>query len=65
MTVFGGPHSAAAFDVAFEEAALRGARLRALLTEARGGPLGDEMFGERRLRRTLAECAGSLCVVCP
>ena len=28
------------------------------ITEARGGPLGDEMFGERRLRRTLAECAG-------
>lgn len=28
------------------------------ITEARGGPLGDEMFGEDRLRRTLAECGG-------
>ncbi|SDK43938.1 PP2C family protein-serine/threonine phosphatase [Streptomyces indicus] len=28
------------------------------ITEARGGPLGDQMFGERRLRQTLAECAG-------
>ncbi|MET7288963.1 PP2C family protein-serine/threonine phosphatase [Streptomyces sp. NPDC005573] len=28
------------------------------ITEARGGPLGDEFFGERRLRRVLAECAG-------
>ncbi|MEU6478097.1 PP2C family protein-serine/threonine phosphatase [Streptomyces sp. NPDC047017] len=28
------------------------------ITEARGGPLGDEMFGESRLRRALAECAG-------
>ncbi|OLR95111.1 serine/threonine protein phosphatase [Actinokineospora bangkokensis] len=28
------------------------------ITEARGGPLGDEMFGEARLRRALAECAG-------
>ncbi|WP_051789471.1 PP2C family protein-serine/threonine phosphatase [Streptomyces sp. NRRL S-1022] len=28
------------------------------ITEARGGPLGDEFFGERRLRRALAECAG-------
>ncbi|MEU8587508.1 PP2C family protein-serine/threonine phosphatase [Streptomyces sp. NPDC048664] len=28
------------------------------ITEARGGPLGDEMFEERRLRRSLAECAG-------
>ncbi|MFC8535726.1 PP2C family protein-serine/threonine phosphatase [Streptomyces sp. NPDC057249] len=27
-------------------------------TEARGGPLGDEMFGERRLKRALSECAG-------
>ncbi|MGC4948776.1 PP2C family protein-serine/threonine phosphatase [Streptomyces sp. DT224] len=26
-------------------------------TEARGGPLGDEMFGERRLKRALSECA--------
>lgn len=28
------------------------------ITEARGGPLGDEFFGERRLQRALAECAG-------
>ncbi len=28
------------------------------ITEARGGPLGDELFGERRLRRALAECVG-------
>ncbi|MFI9245014.1 PP2C family protein-serine/threonine phosphatase [Streptomyces sp. NPDC053086] len=28
------------------------------ITEARGGPLGDEFFGERRLKRALAECAG-------
>ncbi|MER6693742.1 PP2C family protein-serine/threonine phosphatase [Streptomyces minutiscleroticus] len=28
------------------------------ITEARGGPLGDELFGEHRLRRALAECAG-------
>ncbi|WP_229900293.1 PP2C family protein-serine/threonine phosphatase [Streptomyces capoamus] len=28
------------------------------ITEARGGPLGDEFFGEQRLRRALAECAG-------
>jgi serine phosphatase RsbU (regulator of sigma subunit) len=28
------------------------------IPEARGGPLGDEMFGEGRLRRVLAECVG-------
>ncbi|WP_345586486.1 GAF domain-containing SpoIIE family protein phosphatase [Streptomyces prasinosporus] len=28
------------------------------ITEARGGPLGDELFGEHRLRQALAECAG-------
>ncbi|MFI0169208.1 PP2C family protein-serine/threonine phosphatase [Streptomyces sp. NPDC017095] len=28
------------------------------ITEARGGPLGDELFGELRLKRVLAECAG-------
>ncbi|MEU5313205.1 PP2C family protein-serine/threonine phosphatase [Streptomyces sp. NPDC021562] len=28
------------------------------ITEARGGPLGDEFFGDHRLRRALAECAG-------
>nr|WP_323384937.1 PP2C family protein-serine/threonine phosphatase [Streptomyces calidiresistens] len=28
------------------------------ITEARGGPLGDELFGEDRLRTALAECAG-------
>ncbi|MFE4050055.1 PP2C family protein-serine/threonine phosphatase [Streptomyces sp. YIM B13518] len=28
------------------------------ITEARGGPLGDELFGERRLRQALVECAG-------
>lgn len=28
------------------------------ITEARGGPLGDTMFGERRLRAALSECAG-------
>ncbi|MFJ2730379.1 PP2C family protein-serine/threonine phosphatase [Streptomyces collinus] len=28
------------------------------ITEARGGPLGDELFGEHRVHRALAECAG-------
>ncbi|WP_233160903.1 PP2C family protein-serine/threonine phosphatase [Actinophytocola xanthii] len=28
------------------------------ITEARGGPFGDVMFGEERLRSALAECAG-------
>ncbi|MBX9427241.1 PP2C family protein-serine/threonine phosphatase [Streptomyces lateritius] len=28
------------------------------ITEARGGPLGDALFGEERLMRALAECAG-------
>ncbi|AEV86200.1 magnesium/manganese-dependent protein phosphatase [Actinoplanes sp. SE50] len=28
------------------------------LTEARGGPAGDEQFGETRLRRALSDCAG-------
>src|SRR6476469_345887 len=28
------------------------------IVEVRGGPLGNEMFGERRLRGALAECAG-------
>lgn len=28
------------------------------ITEARGGPFGDEMFGEDRLKRALQECAG-------
>ncbi|MFJ9038584.1 PP2C family protein-serine/threonine phosphatase [Streptomyces sp. NPDC102406] len=28
------------------------------ITEAHGGPLGDTMFGEQRLRETLARCAG-------
>ncbi|MET8689650.1 SpoIIE family protein phosphatase [Streptomyces sp. NPDC004732] len=28
------------------------------ITEARGGPLGDVMFGEDRLRSVLAQCAG-------
>ncbi|WP_329459316.1 PP2C family protein-serine/threonine phosphatase [Streptomyces sp. NBC_01497] len=28
------------------------------ITEARGGPLGGDLFGEHRLRRALAECAG-------
>ena len=28
------------------------------ITEARGGPLGGEMFGEQRLRSVLAECGG-------
>ncbi|MEW1906599.1 PP2C family protein-serine/threonine phosphatase [Streptomyces sp. NPDC086147] len=28
------------------------------ITEARGGPLGDEMFGEERLKRALSQCAG-------
>ncbi|WP_328618766.1 PP2C family protein-serine/threonine phosphatase [Actinokineospora pegani] len=28
------------------------------ITEARGGPLGEEMFGEDRLRRALADCVG-------
>ncbi|MEU6765529.1 PP2C family protein-serine/threonine phosphatase [Streptomyces sp. NPDC046853] len=27
------------------------------ITEARGGPLGDELFGEQRLRNALARCA--------
>ncbi|WP_229377382.1 PP2C family protein-serine/threonine phosphatase [Streptomyces sp. VRA16 Mangrove soil] len=28
------------------------------ITEAHGGPLGDRMFGEERLRSVLSECAG-------
>ncbi|MFF3928077.1 PP2C family protein-serine/threonine phosphatase [Streptomyces hirsutus] len=28
------------------------------VTEAKGGPMGDTMFGEQRLKRALAECAG-------
>ncbi|MFE9773255.1 SpoIIE family protein phosphatase [Streptomyces sp. NPDC005931] len=28
------------------------------ITEARGGPLGDELFGEHRLRQALRECGG-------
>jgi serine phosphatase RsbU (regulator of sigma subunit) len=28
------------------------------VTEARGGPFGDRMFGEQRLHDTLAQCAG-------
>lgn len=28
------------------------------VTEAKGGPLGGTMFGEQRLKRALAECAG-------
>ncbi|SDD89178.1 PP2C family protein-serine/threonine phosphatase [Streptomyces prasinopilosus] len=28
------------------------------VTEARGGPLGETMFGEERLKRALVECAG-------
>ncbi|MFE2537809.1 SpoIIE family protein phosphatase [Streptomyces sp. NPDC059371] len=28
------------------------------ITEAKGGPLGDEMFGEDRLKEALAQCAG-------
>ncbi|MFH8760038.1 PP2C family protein-serine/threonine phosphatase [Streptomyces atroolivaceus] len=28
------------------------------VTEARGGPLGDELYGEERLKRALGECAG-------
>jgi serine phosphatase RsbU (regulator of sigma subunit) len=28
------------------------------ITEARGGPLGGEMFGEERLRNALAQCGG-------
>ncbi|MFF4321371.1 PP2C family protein-serine/threonine phosphatase [Streptomyces sp. NPDC001568] len=28
------------------------------ITEARGGPMGDDMFGETRLKRALSECAG-------
>ncbi|MFI8005453.1 PP2C family protein-serine/threonine phosphatase [Streptomyces sp. NPDC086010] len=28
------------------------------LTEARGGPMGDELFGEERLARALSGCAG-------
>ncbi|MFD6415349.1 PP2C family protein-serine/threonine phosphatase [Streptomyces sp. NPDC060194] len=27
------------------------------ITEAKGGPLGDELFGERRLREAVAQCA--------
>ncbi|MFF5637077.1 PP2C family protein-serine/threonine phosphatase [Streptomyces sp. NPDC012825] len=30
------------------------------ITEARGGPSGDELFGEERLKRALSECAGML-----
>ncbi|NJQ01703.1 SpoIIE family protein phosphatase [Streptomyces sp. PLAI1-29] len=29
------------------------------ITEAKGGPFGDEQFGEQRLRAALAECAGA------
>ncbi|MBB2938986.1 hypothetical protein FHX82_006072 [Amycolatopsis bartoniae] len=28
------------------------------ITEARGGPLGNELYGEERLRRALTECGG-------
>ncbi|WP_229923421.1 PP2C family protein-serine/threonine phosphatase [Streptomyces candidus] len=28
------------------------------ITEARGGPMGDAQFGEERLKRALADCAG-------
>ncbi|MFJ8979632.1 PP2C family protein-serine/threonine phosphatase [Streptomyces sp. NPDC102282] len=28
------------------------------VTEARGGPLGDELFGEERLKRAMGECGG-------
>ncbi|MEU5824764.1 PP2C family protein-serine/threonine phosphatase [Streptomyces sp. NPDC047803] len=28
------------------------------ITEAKGGPMGGDMFGEERLRRALSECAG-------
>ncbi|MFJ4902421.1 PP2C family protein-serine/threonine phosphatase [Streptomyces sp. NPDC088727] len=28
------------------------------ITEAKGGPMGDDMFGEERLKRALAGCAG-------
>ncbi|MEU5401021.1 GAF domain-containing SpoIIE family protein phosphatase [Streptomyces sp. NPDC005963] len=28
------------------------------ITEARGGPMGDELFGEDRLKEALAQCAG-------
>lgn len=28
------------------------------ITEAKGGPLGNDMFGERRLRNALSECVG-------
>ncbi|WP_420822016.1 PP2C family protein-serine/threonine phosphatase [Streptomyces avicenniae] len=28
------------------------------ITEARGGPLGDELFGDARLREALGQCAG-------
>ncbi|MFJ4965257.1 Phosphoserine phosphatase RsbU [Streptomyces sp. ADI96-02] len=28
------------------------------ITEARGGPLGDELFGEERLKRGLGDCGG-------
>nr|WP_244376352.1 GAF domain-containing SpoIIE family protein phosphatase [Streptomyces ficellus] len=28
------------------------------VTEAKGGPLGDSLFGEQRLKRAAAECAG-------
>lgn len=28
------------------------------ITEAKGGPMGNDLFGEERLKRALAECAG-------
>lgn len=28
------------------------------ITEARGGPMGDDLFGDERLKRALADCAG-------
>ncbi|MFF3176931.1 PP2C family protein-serine/threonine phosphatase [Streptomyces sp. NPDC057900] len=29
------------------------------ITEAKGGPMGDALFGEERLKRALSECAGT------
>ncbi|MEU8712470.1 universal stress protein [Streptomyces sp. NPDC048663] len=54
--VDGSPHSVAAVDLAFEEAALRGARVRALLVR-QPGPLRifDEYEPQQEARRLLSE----------
>ncbi|WP_079173595.1 universal stress protein [Streptomyces monashensis] len=64
--VDGSEHSAAAVDVAFEEAALRGARLRALLVWE-PGPLRvfDEHQPQQECRRLLSEIVAGRQARCP